>query len=278
MEIKTYNNASAYLKENESYLLREEALNSLPLGLTLENKKLQDDTTFYFDLRDANGIQLTGIKSDKRNVILYGNKNLLEKTIPLLFTYFEQSKIEVPGIIGQKDLILAAAKILKETQNYDNEVSFKHLVYVLTEIKHNPNIEGQMLKAEMKDLDKLSNWMHHFLQEALNENDKEIALKTVEDKIQKEELYLWQHIDAVSMSCAARPTHHGITINYVYTPQNKRKNGYATKLVAELSKLQLEKGYKFCTLFTDSSNPTSNSIYTKIGYELIGEFRSVTFI
>jgi predicted GNAT family acetyltransferase len=33
----------------------------------------------------------------------------------------------------------------------------------------------------------------------------------------------------------------------------------------------LKSGKKFCNLFTDLLNPTSNSIYQKIGYRKIGE-------
>jgi hypothetical protein len=33
----------------------------------------------------------------------------------------------------------------------------------------------------------------------------------------------------------------------------------------------LEVGKKFCNLFTDLLNPTSNSIYQKIGFRKIGE-------
>ncbi|MHA1110922.1 MAG: GNAT family N-acetyltransferase [Promethearchaeota archaeon] len=45
-----------------------------------------------------------------------------------------------------------------------------------------------------------------------------------------------------------------------------RKKGYATECVAKLSKKLLE-DYEYCVLFTDLGNPTSNSIYQKIGYK-----------
>jgi predicted GNAT family acetyltransferase len=42
-------------------------------------------------------------------------------------------------------------------------------------------------------------------------------------------------------------------------------------LVAELSSWLLGEGNRFCFLYSDLSNPTSNRIYTDIGYERVCE-------
>ncbi|HEY96946.1 MAG TPA: GNAT family N-acetyltransferase, partial [Dehalococcoidia bacterium] len=52
----------------------------------------------------------------------------------------------------------------------------------------------------------------------------------------------------------------------VYTPPEHRRKGYATACVAGVCREILKSGYDFCTLYTDLSNPTSNSIYMKIGF------------
>ena len=59
---------------------------------------------------------------------------------------------------------------------------------------------------------------------------------------------------------------HGITVNLVYTPPELRGRGYASACVAALSQQLLDAGWEFCTLYTDLANPTSNSIYQRIGY------------
>lgn len=61
------------------------------------------------------------------------------------------------------------------------------------------------------------------------------------------------------------------SISLVYTPEQLRKNGYASIAVAELTKLLLDSGKTEINLFTDISNPTSNKIYQDIGYEFIGD-------
>lgn len=53
----------------------------------------------------------------------------------------------------------------------------------------------------------------------------------------------------------------------VYTPREKRGKGYASACVAAMSQLLLNQGRKYCFLYTDLANPTSNHIYQAIGYE-----------
>ena len=55
-----------------------------------------------------------------------------------------------------------------------------------------------------------------------------------------------------------------IRADLVSTPP--RNKGYASSGVAILTKRMLDNGKRFCCLFTDLANPTSNSIYQRIGY------------
>jgi hypothetical protein len=81
-------------------------------------------------------------------------------------------------------------------------------------------------------------------------------------------IYLWEYSqNPVSMVMKGRPTEHGMSVTFVYTPPELRRNGYATACVAGVCREILESGYHFCTLYTDLSNPTSNSIYMQIGFK-----------
>ena len=73
----------------------------------------------------------------------------------------------------------------------------------------------------------------------------------------------------VSMAGYTREMQTVVGVAYVYTPPYERGKGYATSIVAQLSQLAINKGYKKCVLYTDLANPTSNSIYQKIGYNPI---------
>ena len=91
-------------------------------------------------------------------------------------------------------------------------------------------------------------------------------------------LFLWiDRAQAVSMAAINRKTKNVGVIGYVYTPKEFRGKGYATTLVKIVSKKILQNGFTYCSLFTDSANPTSNYIYRKIGYEPVAEFTTIIF-
>lgn len=79
------------------------------------------------------------------------------------------------------------------------------------------------------------------------------------------------------MASALREIITGRCIGMVYTPPYFRKSGYASSCVAQVSKLVLDMGYKYASLFTNLANPISNSIYQKIGYKPICDYNELVF-
>ena len=81
----------------------------------------------------------------------------------------------------------------------------------------------------------------------------------------------------VSLACFGGPTPNGIRIGAVYTPPAHRGRGYGTAVTAAVSQLNLDRGRRFCFLYTDLANPTSNAIYQRIGYEPVCDSRELSF-
>ena len=81
----------------------------------------------------------------------------------------------------------------------------------------------------------------------------------------------------VAMAAWAGPTPSGVRINFVFTPPEHRNRGYATACVASRTRRLFDSGRKFCFLFTDLANPTSNRIYQSLGYRHVCDFRDVRF-
>ena len=106
------------------------------------------------------------------------------------------------------------------------------------------------------------------VEDALSRADRLIAARRV---------FFWVDPRPVAMAAWAGPTPSGVRVNFVYTPPESRGRGYASMLAASLSKHLLDTGRKFCCLFTDLANPTSNSIYQRIGYRLVSDGQRWSF-
>ena len=91
-------------------------------------------------------------------------------------------------------------------------------------------------------------------------------------------LYILEDDDMpVTMAKISRELQTVCVVGLVYTPPYFRGKGYATSCVAAVSQFGLDKGFKKCVLYTDLANPTSNSIYMKIGYKPICDSIEIKF-
>lgn len=148
-------------------------------------------------------------------------------------------------------------------------------VYQLRKVVLPPTPSGHSELATSEHEDMLTEWIRDFNQ--FVGAGFEDARKMVQKGITNSSLWLWKDPDPVSVATAGPRTPHGARIGGVYTPPACRGRGYASANVAQLTQRLLDSGREFCYLFTDIANPTSNSIYRKIGYEQVCEFATIHF-
>jgi len=150
-------------------------------------------------------------------------------------------------------------------------------VYRLTRVRPPSGVSGSARRARAEDHGTLIEFVSGFYRDALpDEYDPqrvvEMVTRLTSPPAGQRGLFVWE-VDGrpVSMAAYSGPTPHGIRIVAVYTPPEERGHGYASACVAELSARLLAEGRDYCFLFTDLANPTSNSIYQKIGYEPVSD-------
>lgn len=80
--------------------------------------------------------------------------------------------------------------------------------------------------------------------------------------------WIWEDGRPVSMSGDTEPVEGVVRVGPVYTPPEYRNHGYAAAYVLELSDRILKTGHR-PILYTALGNPTSNSIYRRIGYRAV---------
>jgi uncharacterized protein len=142
-------------------------------------------------------------------------------------------------------------------------------------------VPGSMRRATPDDRSLLVEWLAAFQDEAMGGGRRfRPPEDAVEDYLTRGDnggLYLWEDNGPVSLAGCGSPTPNGVRIGPVYTPHERRGRGYASALTADLTSLLLASGRRFCFLFTDLANPTSNRIYQRIGYEPVADVDEYRF-
>jgi predicted GNAT family acetyltransferase len=185
---------------------------------------------------------------------------------------------ELNGVIGPIEL----ATLFKNLWCASSEIGMHQGIYQLDEVIHPDYKGGELYLAGEGDLDLALKMCQGFIHDCFpnEKNFEQIASEAASRHIKNKSLFFWKDRDSkiVSMAANSRETKNGATISWVYTPKELRGSGFAGSVVAALSQRLIDNGKNFTNLFTDLLNPTSNSIYKKIGYKMITESIHFQFI
>jgi ribosomal protein S18 acetylase RimI-like enzyme len=142
-------------------------------------------------------------------------------------------------------------------------------LYELLEMGEAPGLEGHLRQAGPSDRSLMLLWTRAF-QNEIGEPTNDIELR-VDRGLAAGQFWLWDNNkERTSMAVGREPVQGVVRLAGVYTPPEQRKRGYAEACVHALSKHLRGAGYR-CILYTDLGNPTSNSIYRRIGYRVVAE-------
>jgi predicted GNAT family acetyltransferase len=147
-------------------------------------------------------------------------------------------------------------------------------LYELLEMGEVPCIEGRLRQTVPSDRSLMIRWIRAF-QTEIGEPANDTELR-VDRALAAGQFWVWEDSEAVSMALSREPIEGVVRLSGVYTPADKRKRGYAAACVHALSKHLRDAGHR-CILYTDLGNPTSNSIYRRIGYSAVAEILRYRF-
>jgi len=256
--IKHYKNNLEFLKYHQDYLLQDETMYSLILGISKKN-----NDSFTFLSATLNDEFLLGVLAGKNLIIA---ANTLESDVyKELIDYMDN--IDYPGIIGTREHCEKYNELYIKKYHKPLLVKMNQRIYQCTKVNNYSKCLGEISLANYQDVDILQNWALDFYQDIDPNTTLKEARESVVDKINRGTLYkLVVNNQIVSMTARARSINKTETIGFVYTPLEQRRKGYASLIVETITK-EIHKDGKVATLYTDLDNPTSNSIYIKIGYK-----------
>lgn len=267
----------AFLDRALPWLLEAEAENNLILGLALaraEGDPSGSEPSWFATVEDGDRVLGAAFRTPPH---MLGLTPMPAGAVPLVARMASEAFPAVPGVVGPEEAAEACAELWAACHPVRPRLEMRMGIYALEEVvPPSRSVPGAMRPVEGWEAAAFISWMEGF------EKDTGIFSTGADDTVRRladaEALFIWEVDDApVAMAGASGTTPHGIRVGYVYTPPAHRGMGYASALTAALSRHLLERGYRFCFLYTNLADPIPNAIYRRIGYQLVARAASWRF-
>jgi len=276
MEVLETHNAGEFLKKAEKFLMEHEAENNLILGQAMRLARGETagmvSVTFYA-VEDEGRVLVAGMHNQPYRLVLSRGPG---PAIAMIADWAGGKKSDFAGVIGVPESVLMFTRAWSKLTRDKMRGGHRMRIYRLEHLKPAAAVSGKFEPATAGELDLLAQWSIAFtrdVEQPITGGERAMA----ERAIREGRLFLWKDPQPVSMAAWAGPTPRGVRINFVYTPPEFRRRGYASAAVSALTKKLIDSGRKFVFLFTDLKNPTSNKIYQQMGYEAVCDVNEVDF-
>jgi uncharacterized protein len=257
----------AFIERVGAFLLEREAENCLPLGIA-DSIRAGDYAEAYFAIaRRGDAIVGAALRTPPFNVLL--SVPFATEAMRLLADDLLRTAPDLRGVGAEVSAARAFAEQWTARTGTAVRREMAERIFRLERVIAPRPVAGSMRVAQPRDRGLLAAWLRAFAFEALGERtDEESGLRVADRWIaaRRRRMYFWDDRRPVSIVGVSGETPHGIRVAPVYTPPELRGRGYASALTAAVSQAQLDAGRRYCFLFTDLANPTSNKIYRAVGY------------
>lgn len=267
MQVTRFRDPRLFLRHAEPFLLRAEAENNLLLGVAEMTQAFGEDA-YVATVDDRSIVVACGLRTPPYKAVI---SRAEPPAIECLIADMAEKYPDLAQVHGPERTVTSFADLWATRTGVPSTRGTKHRLF---EIREAPNLiappAGRLRLAAERDLPTIIAWSAAFIAEVMPGDPTDPEAHAV-NRIATRSLFVWENGEPLAMAGWAGRTARGVRVNFVYTPPEHRGRGYATACVARLTQRLLGEGRAFCCLYTDLSNPTSNSIYRKIGYRPIGD-------
>ena len=276
-----YHDPGVFLGRVGPRLRAEEVRYALILGvsnrLTHDLHEYGVDDPWFLALDEDGEVSAVALRTPPFDVLIASFSESTPGIAGRLAEEVEKVFDEIPGVVGEPAVADGFAAAWCKARSVEVAHTMRQRIYSLTEVNPITLSSGRMRQASMDDLELVETWLAGFNKDTFGHVDEDWIAERGTKMLRRGDVYFWEDGLPVSMAARTRPTGEVVTIGMVYTPPEHRNRGYASSCVAALCAMQIESGYRYCTLYTDLSNPTSNKIYKRIGFKEVCDSVSHTF-
>lgn len=183
---------------------------------------------------------------------------------------------EVPGINGEQRAVRVAVTRWQQRRPSARVAATRGVRLYRLDRLVVPRVPGAPRPADHGDVELIVSWSRAFAQQTdTPAHDLDRLVRHRVDDVGGGYVLWVVDGDPVSLAGVKPPSHGVARIGPVYTPPEHRRRGYGAAVTAAASSRLVERGAGEVVLFTDLGNPTSNKIYTEIGYAPVRDFVEV---
>jgi predicted GNAT family acetyltransferase len=173
---------------------------------------------------------------------------------------------ELQGVVGAQAACEAFARRWKVSTGRVHSLRAHMRQHALTAVADVPVAFGVPRVAAESDLPWLIEGQVAFIVEAGIPDSIERIRTWLPRRVVRGEYWIWEDEGPAAFAGFNDAAPDFARVAPVYTSPDRRGRGYATSLVAAISRELLARGKRRLFLTTDVANPTSNAIYARIGY------------
>jgi predicted GNAT family acetyltransferase len=280
VELVRHADAESFLAAAGGFLGAREAEHNLILGLSsrlVREPLMYGEAPYFAVVHDEGRVVGVAMRTPPHNFILSELDE--DAAVGAVVADAREEFGSLPGVVGPKERAAQFANAWRAATGATPRLEIAQRVFAADHVDSPRPTSGRMRDYEAGDRDLAIRWMDEFVAEALPEAPPESSAEFVDRREEDPDagLVIWEDDGAVSMAGFGGRTPNGIRVGPVYTPPELRGRGYASALTAALTQRLLDSGRRFCFLYTDLANPTSNSIYQRIGYRPVSDADLWTF-
>lgn len=184
---------------------------------------------------------------------------------------------DLPGVSGEAATAATFAGAWTERCSSGAHPAEGQRIYRLDAARSPDGVPGSLRVADGEDLGLLSAWFVAFQQEVGGNPPVDDVAGFLAGPVADGRFWVWEHDgESVAAAMISSPIAGAARVSFVFTPPERRSNGYAAALVAALCSRAMAPDRPFgrveaCLLYTQLHNATSNSIYRRIGFRAVAE-------
>lgn len=276
MRVESTDDPVAYRAAVSGLLEADPLANTVLLGVLaarIARPVDSDPPATYLSVWDGDHLVGTAFRTPPTQVLL---GTMPDEAVVPVAEAFARTDPDTPGVQGEDEQVAVFADRWRELTGRRAELHHALRLFRLGELVA-PEAPGGPRQAVADELELATDWFDAFATQVEQPMAREHSEASARGRLTGGRLWWW--VDDGEPVCVAGHTipQHGLArIGPVYTPPDRRRNGYAAALTAAVARMIRDSGNDVC-LFTDLRNPTTNRIYAAIGFEPVVDLVKYTF-